>query len=64
VASEANDCEVFVDGSFVGNTPAKLRLSEGAHSVEVKKVGYKTYKKDVTVSEGSELTLRPSLQKE
>jgi hypothetical protein len=64
VDSVVADCEVFVDGSFMGNTPAKLRLSEGEHSIEVKKDGYKSYKKDVTVSEGSELTLRPSLQKE
>jgi len=64
VDSVVTDCEVFVDGAFMGNTPAKLRLSEGAHSIEVKKDGYKSYKKDVTISEGSELTLRPSLQKE
>jgi len=64
VDSVVGDCEVFVDGSFMGNTPAKLKLAEGAHCIEVKKDGYKPYKKDVTVSEGSELTLRPSLQKE
>ena len=64
VDSVVTDCEVFVDGAFMGNTPAKLKLAEGAHCIEVKKDGYKPYKKDVTVSEGSELTLRPSLQKE
>jgi hypothetical protein len=64
VANDASDCEVLVDGAFMGNTPAKLRLTEGAHCVEVKKAGCKTYKKDVTVSEGSELTLRPVLEKE
>lgn len=64
VGTDANDCEVFVDGKFMGNTPAKLKLAEGEHTIEVKKTGFKPYKKEITVSEGSELTLRPTLEKE
>lgn len=56
--------EIFIDGAFVGNTPAKLKLIEGAHVVEVKKPGFKDYRKEVKVSEGSELTLRAVLEKQ
>jgi len=56
--------EIFVDSAFVGNTPAKLKLSPGPHVVEVKKPGFKTYRKEISVAEGSELTLRVVLEKQ
>jgi hypothetical protein len=56
-------CEVFADGSFVGNSPARLRLSEGSHVVEVKKDGFKPYRREITVTEGSELNLNLALVK-
>jgi len=56
--------EIFVDGAFVGNTPAKVKLAEGAHVVEVKKSGCKDYRKQIKITEGSELTLRAVLDKE
>jgi TPR repeat protein len=56
--------EIYVDGAFVGNTPAKLKLAEGPHVIEVKKAGFKDYRKQVQVGEGSELTLRVNLDKE
>ena len=62
--SAADDSyEIFVDGAFVGNTPAKVKLTDGAHLVEVKKVGFKDYRKQIKITEGSELTLRAVLDK-
>ena len=62
--SAADDaCEVFVDGAFVGNTPAKVKLPAGAHLVEVRKPGFKDYQRQLQVSEGSELNLRAVLEK-
>ena len=58
------DCEVFIDGAFVGNSPAKLTLPEGQHSVEVKKSGFRDYRRDLKVMAGSALTLTPRLEKE
>ena len=55
--------EIFVDGAFVGNTPAKVKLTEGAHVVEVKQPGFKDYRKRITITAGSELTLRVALEK-
>ena len=56
--------EVYVDGAFVGNTPARLKLAEGPHLIEVKKAGFKDYSKQVMVGEGEELTLHVVLEKE
>lgn len=56
--------EIFVDGAFVGNTPARLKLAEGPHVIEVKKPGFKDYRKQVQVAEGSELTLSAILEKQ
>jgi hypothetical protein len=63
VSADDQTFEVFVDGAFVGNTPAKLKLSEGTHVIEVKKPGYKDYKKEIKVTEGCELTLRAVMEK-
>jgi TPR repeat protein len=64
VKADDDTYEIFVDGAFVGNTPAKLKLAEGPHAVEVKKPGFKDYRKQLQVSEGSELTLRAVLEKQ
>jgi hypothetical protein len=64
VKAEDDAYEIFVDGAFVGNTPAKVKLTEGSHVVEVKKSGFKDYRKQITISAGSELTLRAVLEKQ
>jgi hypothetical protein len=56
--------EVFADGAFVGNSPAKLKLSEGPHIIEVRKEGFKDYKKEIRVADGSELNLKAVLEKQ
>jgi len=53
--------EVFVDGESMGYTPAKLKLAPGKHSFRCEKAGYKPWTKDITVTEGSELTLDATL---
>ncbi len=53
--------EVFVDGESMGYTPAKLKLPPGKHSFRCEKSGYKPWTKDITITEGSELTLDATL---
>jgi hypothetical protein len=53
--------EVFVDGESIGYTPAKLKLAPGKHAFRCEKAGYKPWTKDITVTEGSELTLDATL---
>lgn len=64
ISSDIGDCEVYVDSSFVGNIPTKVRLKEGAHLVEVKKAGYHDYRKEVQVTDGADIHLRPVLDRE
>jgi TPR repeat protein len=64
VKAEDDSYEIYVDGGFVGNAPARVKVGEGAHVVEVKKPGYKDYRKQITITEGSELTLRAVLEKQ
>jgi len=63
ITADDDTFEVSIDGSFVGNTPAKLKLSEGSHVIEVKKAGYKDYRREITVTDGAELNIRAVLEK-
>jgi hypothetical protein len=51
--------EIFVDGRFFGGTPAKLKLSEGSHRIEVKRTGVVQYTRELVVAADSVLTLYP-----
>jgi hypothetical protein len=62
VKADDETSDVYVDGNFVGNAPAKLRLEPGMHVVQVKKPGFKEYRKELKVTEGSELSLRAVLE--
>jgi TPR repeat protein len=64
VKAEDDSLEVFADASFVGNPPTRLILAPGTHVLEVKKPGFKPYRKEISVTAGSELTLRPALEKQ
>ncbi len=64
VTAPDNSCEIFVDGAFAGNTPARVKLAEGTHVIEVKKPGFKEYRREITITGGSDLTLRAVLEKQ
>ena len=64
VKADDESSEVFVDGAFVGNPPAQLKLVAGAHVIEVKKPGCKDFRKAITVGAGADLTLRAVLEKQ
>lgn len=63
VSSNVQGADVYVDGMFVGNTPANLKLKDGIHIIEVKKQGCSSYRKELRVFGGSELSLRAELSK-
>lgn len=62
VVCNLDHAEIMVDGAYVGNSPANLKLSVGIHIVVVKAPGYEEYKREVRVTEGSELVLRATLE--
>jgi TPR repeat protein len=64
VKAHDEDCEVLVDGVFVGNSPARVQLAEGAHVFELRKAGFKSFRRELKVIAGSELSLNATLEKE
>ncbi len=56
-------CEVYIDGLFVGNTPAALALKEGLHAVTVKRTGFSDYCRELYVAKGAQLSFQAVLEK-
>lgn len=55
--------DVNVDGAFVGNAPATLKLKPGKHTFKVTMTGYKDWSKDMTVLPGSQVNLAAMMEK-
>jgi hypothetical protein len=53
VSSTPVGADIFVDGRFVGQTPGTLEISEGEHTVDVRKKGYAIWQRRVVVSSGT-----------
>jgi PEGA domain len=63
VASVPDGADIEVDGSFVGNTPSDVQVTEGEHTVTVKKAGFKDWERKLKVSGGSSVHLNAELEK-
>jgi hypothetical protein len=63
VESNPPGADIEVDGSFVGNTPSDVQVSEGEHTVTVKKAGFKNWDRKVKVSGGSSVNLSSELER-
>jgi PEGA domain len=63
VASIPDGADIEVDGSFVGNTPSDVQVTEGDHTVAVKKDGFKDWERKLKVSVGSNVHLTAELEK-
>lgn len=53
VDASVPNCDIEVDGSFVGSTPSTLNLAPGKHEIVVKKTGYQDWTRTMTVGSGS-----------
>jgi hypothetical protein len=62
IASEPVSAEIYVDGKFVGQTPATIPLLAGAHRVVVKADGRKNWERELTVLKESQVALRAVLE--
>ncbi len=62
VKSEPSGADIMVNGKFVGNTPSSLRLPAGDQTITVEMSGYKTWKRTVTVTPGSNVPLKATLE--
>ena len=64
VQSTPAGADITVDGNFVGNAPADLKLPPGKHTVAIASAGYKTWSRDMTVLAGSTANLNAMLDKQ
>lgn len=53
VEASVPNCDIEVDGSFMGSTPSTLTLAPGKHDVVVKKIGYKDWSRSMMVGSGT-----------
>jgi hypothetical protein len=63
VASTPEGADIEIDGNFVGNTPSDVQVTEGDHSVTVKKTGFNNWERKLKVSSGSSVRLSAELEK-
>jgi hypothetical protein len=63
ISSDPSGADILVDGDFVGNSPAVLKLSPGMHTVTIKLAGYADWTRDITVQAASEVQLTAKLVK-
>jgi serine protease Do len=61
ISSDPDGSEVYVDGMFVGNAPATLKLPEGLHSVQLKATGRAVWERSIEVLKDSQLNLKAQL---
>jgi len=64
VSSTPVGADISVDGSFVGDSPASLKLSAGKHTIVLKLNGYADWTRELTVGLGSEVQLAATLEKQ
>jgi len=58
ITSDPDAAEIFVDGKFVGNTPATLKIPAGSHLFLIKSPGHPDYSRTVEAPKSSKLTLK------
>jgi hypothetical protein len=61
ITSTPDGADIEIDGAFTGNTPAKLNLPPGDHTIAVKKSGYQPWERKMHLVPGS-VTLKAELQ--
>ena len=64
LSSIPDHANVAVDGEFVGQTPADLKLTAGKHKIEMSADGYRPFVQSLTGMAGSTVTLNITLEKQ
>jgi S1-C subfamily serine protease len=63
VTSDVEGADIYIDGKFVGSSPAIFNLSAGPHTVEVKDQDGHTWRRDMDVLQDSDVKLAATLLK-
>lgn len=64
VSSVPDGAEVYVDGNFVGDAPATLRLALGKHTIRVTCKGYVDWSRELSILASSDAKLTATLDKQ
>jgi len=62
VTSTPENADVILDGYFVGNAPCTLELTEAIYIIEVKQVGYTSYRRELKVFAGGKVVIQAILE--
>jgi len=62
IRSEPAGADIFLDGKFVGNTPATLQLFAGNYNLSLQLQGYAEWKRDLFVISGSDTGIQAKLE--
>jgi PEGA domain len=57
VTSDPDGAELFVDDKFVGNSPAKLKLAAGPHTIALRCKACVEWKREIEVMKDSQVNL-------
>jgi hypothetical protein len=57
ITSEPDGAEIYLDGKFVGNTPGKLKIPAGTHSIVLKSSGHVDWQRALEVLKDSNVAL-------
>jgi hypothetical protein len=61
INSEPAGADIDIDGDFAGNTPAKLTIDKGRHTLRISRQGYQLWEKSIMATPG--LAINPHLEK-
>lgn len=64
ITSDPPEADVYVDGAYVGITPASLDLTDGKHTVRVSSRGYTDWSREISVILRSRVTLAATMEKQ
>lgn len=51
--SKPDNCELWLNGEFVGSADVSLRLTAGKHVIEMRRDGYENWRRELSVMRGN-----------
>ena len=63
IVSIPDGADIEIEGSFVGNAPSDVQLTDGDYTVTIKKAGFKPWERKLKVTSGSSVHVQAELEK-
>lgn len=63
IEASEQQCEIYIDGMYYGNPPARVLLSVGQHVIEMRMAGQKPYQKEFVLRGGDEINMRAKFER-